>query len=145
MYSVFTKQDLHATNAPRDTASTICQMCNGLIGQMLTTSKGNRYTLTFIFLLTSYLITISLKMKTIDKVSMVYIKEILPKTSCNKFILQDNGTEFENEQFMTVFDNLGIKKIYSNPYYPRGNGRIKNMHNFLKQTITIFMHGRQLK
>ena len=56
-------------------------------GQLPTTSKGNRFALTFICLLMSYLITLPLKTKTADKVSMAYIKEILPKTSCSKFIL----------------------------------------------------------
>ena len=76
---------------------------------------------------------------------MVYIKEILPKTSCSKFILQDNGMEFKNKQLMSVFDILGVKRIYSSPYYPRGNSRIKNVHNFLKCTVANFMHGSQLK
>ena len=48
------------------------------IRPLLTMSKGHRYAVTFICLLTSYLITISLKTKTADEVSMVYIKEILP-------------------------------------------------------------------
>ena len=51
---------------------------------------------------------------------MVYMKEILPKTSCPKFILHDNGTEFRNEQIMSMFNSLGIKLIYSNLYYPKG-------------------------
>ena len=63
-------------------------------------SKGNRHALTFIFLLTLYLIMILLKSKMADEVSMAYIKEILPKTSCFKFILQDNGMEFKNEQLV---------------------------------------------
>ena len=67
------------------------------------------------------------------------------KTSCRKFILQDNSTEFKNEQLMSVFDNLGIKQIYSNPHYPRGNSRTEYMHNFLKQTIAKSMHGSQLE
>ena len=46
---------------------------------------------------------------------MAYIKESLPKPSYSKFILQDNGIEFKNEQLMTGFDTLGIKRIYSNP------------------------------
>ena len=49
------------------------------IGQLPTTSKGNRFALTFICLLTSYLIAVPLKTKTADEVSMVYIKDILPK------------------------------------------------------------------
>ena len=46
---------------------------------------------------------------------------------------------------MSVFDSLGIKCIYSNPYYPKGNGRIENMHNFLKCTIAKFRYGNQLE
>ena len=105
------------------------------IGLLPATSKGNRHALMFICLLTSYLIAVPLKRKTVDEVSMAYIKEILPKTSCSKFILQDNGTEFKNDQLMSVFDTLGIKHSYSNPYYPQGNKRIENVHNFLKCTI----------
>ena len=59
--------------------------------------------------------------------------------------MHDNGTDFKNEQKCSVFDTLGIKRIYSNPYYPRENSRIGNVHNFLKQTIAKFMHGSQLK
>ena len=76
---------------------------------------------------------------------MTYIKEILPKTCCSEFILQDNGTEFKNEQLISVFDTLGIKHIYSNPYFPQGNGRIDNLHNFLKCTIAKFTYSSQIK
>ena len=102
------------------------------------TSKGHMHALTFICLLTSCLITVSLKTKTADEVSVAYMKDILPKTSCPKLILQDNDTEFRNEQLLTIFDSLGIKCIYSYPYYPKGNSRIGNVHNFLKYTIAKF-------
>ena len=64
------------------------------IGQLPTTSKGNTFALTLICLLASYLITVPLKTKTADKVSMAYTEEILPKASCSKFNVQNNGTEF---------------------------------------------------
>ena len=115
------------------------------IGPLPAMSKGNRHALRFICLLTLYLITVLLKSKMADEVSMAYIKETLTKTSCSKLILQDNGSEFKNEQLMSVFDTLGIKCIYSNPYYPQGNGRIENVHNFLKHTIMKFTYGSQLK
>ena len=104
------------------------------IGPLPATSKGNRHALTFICLLPSYLIMVPLKSKTVDEVSMTNIKEILPKTPCSKFILQDNAMEFKNDQLMSVFNALGIKCIYSNPYYPQGNGRIENVHCFLLNT-----------
>ena len=116
------------------------------IGLLPAISKGYRHALTFICLLTSYLIMLPLKSKMADEVSMAYIKEILLlKISCSKFILQDSGTEFKNDQLMSVFDTLGIKCIYSNPYYPQGNGRIENVHNLLKCTIAKFTYGSQLK
>ena len=65
------------------------------IGQLSTTSKGNSHSNVHLF--PNILLTVPLKTKTSDKVSMAYIKEILPKTSCCKFILQDTGTEFKNE------------------------------------------------
>ena len=105
------------------------------IGPLPTTSKGHKHALSFICLLTSYPITLPLRTKTAYEVSMAYMKEILPKTSCPKFILQDNGTEFRNEQLMSVLDSLGIKHIYSNPYYPKGNSRIENIHKHSQMYI----------
>ena len=46
---------------------------------------------------------------------------------------------------MSVFDMLGIKSFYSNPYYPQGNGRIENVHNFLKCTMAKFIYGSSLE
>ena len=45
---------------------------------------------------------------------------------------------------MSVFDNLGIKCIYSNPYYPNGNSKIENVHYLLKCTIAKFTYTSQL-
>ena len=64
------------------------------IGPLPATSKGNRHALTFICLLTSYLIMVLLKWKQWMR-SQWHIKEILPQTSCSNLILQDNGTKFK--------------------------------------------------
>ena len=115
------------------------------IGPLPMSSKGHGHALMLICLLTSYLITVPLKTKMAGEVSKAYIKEILPKTLCPEFILQDNGTGFKNEQLMSVFYSLGIKHIYSNPYYPKGYSRIENVHIFLKCTIAKFTYGSQLE
>ena len=76
---------------------------------------------------------------------MAYIKHILPTTSCSTFIVQDNGTEFKNSQQIATFKSLGIKPIYSNPYRLQGNSRLENTHNFLKCTISKFLHNSTLE
>ena len=115
------------------------------IGPLPASLKGHRHTLAFISLLTSYLITVPLKTKTADKVSIAYIKEFVLKTLYSKLTLQDNGTEFKNKQLMSVFNLLGIQCIYSNLYYPKGNSRVENVPNFLKHTIAKVAYGNQLE
>ena len=107
-------------------------ICLDMIGRLLTTLKGNCYALTCMDLLTSYLITVPMKSKSADEVTMAYLKRVLPTSSCSIYILQDNGTEFRNRQLMDTFKCLGIKPIYLSPYYPCPNGKRENSHNFVK-------------
>ena len=51
------------------------------IGMLPTTSKGHKFTLTFICLLTSYLITVLLKTNKSEEITVAYLKEIPPKIS----------------------------------------------------------------
>ena len=44
-----------------------------------------------------------------------------------------------------MLNTLGIKCIYSNPYYPQGNGRIGNVHNSLICIIAKFIYGNPPK
>ena len=62
------------------------------IGLLPMTSKGNKHALTFMCLLTSYIIAVPVKSKMTEEVTMAYIKHILPTTSCSTFISQGNGT-----------------------------------------------------
>ena len=50
-----------------------------------------------------------------------------------------------SNHLLSVFDSLGIMHIYSNPYYPKGNSRIENVHSFLKDTIAKFTYDSQLE
>ena len=65
------------------------------IGMLPTMSKSHKFMLTFICLLMSYVITVLLKTKKVEKITVAYLKEILPKTSCSLYILQDNETELK--------------------------------------------------
>ena len=96
-------------------------------------------------LLTSYLITVPMRSKSADEVTMTYLKRVLPISSCSMYILQDNGTEFRNKQLVDTFKSLGVKPIYSSPYYPCGNGKLENSNNFLKWSIAKFLHNTNLE
>ena len=83
--------------------------------------------------------------KTADSVVEAYLSGILSRAGAPMVCLLDNGSELEKSQMNTVLKQLGIKCIYSNPYRPQGNSRIKNVHNFLKRTITKFLSSLDAK
>ena len=91
------------------------------IGKLPATSSGNRYALTCIDLLTSYIIAVPMPDKTADSVVEAYLLGILSRARASMVCILDNGSELKNNQMDTVLKQLGIKCIYSNPYRPQGN------------------------
>ena len=98
------------------------------IGKLPTTSSGNRYALTCIDLLTSYVIALPMPDKTAESVVGAYLLGILSRARASMVCLWDNGSELKNNQMNTVLKQLGIKCIHSNPYRPQGNSWIENFH-----------------
>ena len=101
------------------------------------TSKGKKYALTVICMLTGYVFCIPLKTKTAEEVLQAYIDNVYAKFGGSLKILSDNGTEFKNKVFEQVAKELGVVyKIYTPPYHPASNGQIEGFHAFLKACIS---------
>ena len=99
-------------------------------------SKGNRYALTAVCMLTGYMFCIPIKSKTAEEIVTAWRNHIaFPFGVCRK-LLMDSGTEFKNDLFSRVAEQLGVeRKIYSPPYRPQSNGRIEGFHKFLKSCL----------
>ena len=89
-------------------------------------SKGNRYALTAVCMLTGFTFCIPIKNKTAQEVVTAWRNHIsFPFGVCRK-LLMDNGTEFKNELFSQIAEQLGVeRKIYMPPYRPWSNGELK--------------------
>ena len=74
--------------------------------------------------------------KSAENVVQSYLSGILAHKGSSVAILSDNGTEFKNKVINEACDQLGIKRLFSNPFYPQGNAKVENVHNFLKWTLT---------
>ena len=105
----------------------------GTIGKLPVTTSGNKYALTCLDLLTSYVISVPMLDKTAESVVEAYLSGILSRTGASMFCLSDNGSELKIHQINTILKQLGIKHIFSNPYRPQGNSHIENVHNSLKE------------
>ena len=98
-------------------------------------SKGNRFVLTAICMLTGFTFCIPLKTKCAEDIIKAYIDHICCTFGPSKKILTDNGTEFKNKLWTEVFKKLKIEQKFTPIYSPQCNGRIEGFHKFLKATI----------
>ena len=98
---------------------------------------GHHYALTVICMLTGYIFCVPLKTKTASEVVQAYIDEVYTKFGGSMKILLANGTELKNQLFTDVATHVGVEqRVYSSPYHLQSNGRIEELHNFLKACIS---------
>ena len=109
-------------------------ICMDLIGEFHPlTSRGHRYALTAVCMLTGFTWCVSLKTKTVEEVAKAYMDHIYSNFGGSIKILTDNKTEFKNKLFKEVVKKLGTEfLIHSPPYRPQSNGKIGG---FLKTCI----------
>ena len=103
-------------------------------------SKGNRYALTAVCMLTGFTFCIPMKSKKAEDVVKAYMDNICCTFGPSKKILTDNGTEFKNKMWTEVFKRLRTEHRTSPIYSPQCNGRIEGFHKFLKATIGKQLH-----
>ena len=115
-----------------------------LIGEFYPPSKkGHRYALTMICMLTGYVFCVPLKTKTANEVIQVYIDNVYAKFGGSLKILLDSGTEFKNQLFESIAQELGVQyKKYTAPYHPSSNDKIEGFHNFLKACLSKHVSSR---
>ena len=98
-------------------------------------SKGNRFALTAVCMLTGFTFCIPLKSKRAEDVIKAYINHICCTFGPSRKILTDNGTKFKNKLWTEVFEKLRIEQKFTPIYSPQCNGRIEGFYKFLKATI----------
>ena len=99
-------------------------------------SKGNRYVLTAVCMLTGYTFCIPIKNKSAEEIVTAWKNHIAFLFGVCRKLPMDNGTKFKNDLFSRITKELGVeRKIYSPPYRPQSNSRIEGFHKFLKSCL----------
>ena len=88
-------------------------VCMDLIGEFHPpSSKGNRYALTAVCMLTGYTFCIPMKNKSAEEIATAWRNHItFPFGVCRK-LLMDNGTELKNYLFSRVAEQLGVERKF---------------------------------
>ena len=111
-------------------------MAMDLVGEFHpASSKGNRYALTAICMLTGFTFCIRLKSKKAEDVETADLNHICCIFGPSKKILTDNGSEFKNKMWDEVFKLLKMEHRVTPIYSLQCNGCIEGFHRFLKACI----------
>ena len=91
-------------------------------------------------MLTGFTWCIPIKSKKASDVARAYMQYVYSILGGSTKILTDNRTEFKNEVFREMLQQLGTEKlIHSLPYRPQSNRRIEGFHRYLKACIAKHM------
>ena len=104
-------------------------------------SRGNKYVLTVIDMLTGFTIAVPIKNKNAETICDAYRDNVYCVFGGSSRILTDNGSEFKNKEMQEVCDTLGLKHIFSPVYTPQSNGRLEGWHRFFITCIAKHIRG----
>ena len=112
-------------------------ICMDLIGEFHPpTSRGHRYALTVVVMLTGFVFCAPLQTKKAKETVQKYLDTVYYRFGVSRKILSDNGTEFKNRVFEEIAKKLGCEvRAYSPPYQPQWKDRM------LPQVLES-MHGK---
>ena len=104
-------------------------------------SRGNKYILTVIDMLTGFTMAVPIPNKNSEKICDAYRDNIYCIFVGSSRILTDNRSEFKNKEMQQVCETLGVKYIFSPVYTPESNRLLEGWHRFFKACIAKHIHG----
>ena len=121
-------------------------ICMDLVGPIHPpSSKGNKYVLTVIDMLTGFTVATAIPDKNAETVCKAYRDHVYCIFGGSSRILTDNGTEFKTREMKNICDMLGIKQIFAPAYTPQSNGRLEGWHCFFKACIAKHIRGNGME
>ena len=117
-------------------------ICMDLVGPIHPpSSRGNKYVLTVIDMLTGFTVAVPIKNKNAETICDAYRDNVYCVFGRSSRMLTDNGSEFKNKEMQEVCDTLGLKHIFSPVYTPQSNGCLEGWHRFFKACIAKHIRG----
>ena len=117
-------------------------ICMDLVGPIHPpSSRGNKYVLMVIDMLTGFTIAVPIKNKNAEMICEAYWDNIYCVFGGSSKMLMDNGSEFKNKEMQEVCDTLSLKHIFSPVYTPQSNRCLEGWHRFFKACIAKNIRG----
>ena len=99
------------------------------------TNGENRYLVTIIDHFSGWPEAFPVKDKSAMSIAGVLCKEFLPRHSCPRIILSDQGTEYCNEVINVLSREMNIHRVRTAPYHPQTNGKTERFHRAMNDML----------
>lgn len=112
-------------------------------GPYTTSREGYRYLLTCIDHFTKWPEAIPLRDQEASTIAWALVNKVFSKHGVYKVVLSDRGRNFMSEIIREICALLGVKKVFTSPYHPEGNGQIENFHRVLNNGLACEINGQR--
>ena len=106
-----------------------------LIKDLNVSTSGNHYILTIMDHLTGWPKAFLYPNKMTDTIVHIFINKYLLVNMCPRYILSDNGIEFQNQIMDDVLQQLDIHCIFSASYHLHSNRKLEEFQKYLMPTL----------
>ena len=105
--------------------------------------SGNRYIINIIDLFSGWPESFATSSKSAETVAQILIEQIIPRHSCPRVIVSDNGTEFCNAVIDQLSAFFNIKHIRTSVYHPQSNGKVERFNRVMNDSLAKLVDSTQ--
>ena len=113
---------------PRSAQDAFDEVWMDLIGEVPTSSRGNRYVLVMIDSRTRYAVAVPLQSKTAEEVVGAFMTEWIYRFTPPRRLRFDQGSEFSAEVGRRIFELFGIDFRVSSSFHPNTQGTVERLN-----------------
>ncbi|KAK3726345.1 hypothetical protein QZH41_001516 [Actinostola sp. cb2023] len=129
-----TTTDANLTSQPTEPWQEVSMDLKGPFGTQ-STSRGNRYLLVVLDLLTRAAEMIPIPNKTAKTVASAVVTEVFCRHGIPESILTDKGLEFDSSAMLVLATELGIDKKRISALHPQANGAVERLNRTIGQML----------
>ncbi|OWZ19999.1 LOW QUALITY PROTEIN: hypothetical protein PHMEG_0005648 [Phytophthora megakarya] len=114
-----------------------------VIGRLTTTDRGNNYSLVFVDYFTRWAEAFAIQ--ALDSITFVnvMIDGVICRHGAPEQLLSDRGTNFTLDLARSLYQPLGIKKLFGSAYHPQTQGLVERFIGSLLGMLRLFVHETQ--
>ena len=112
-----------------------------LTGPLVTSTNENKYILTILDHFSGWVECYPIPNKRSITVAAKFVDDYFPRAGFPEILITDNGLEFQEREFKTYLQTVGVEHRSTTPARPQSNGKIERFHRTIKEMLRKLVNG----